>query len=383
MHLVTRKVLITLILCLFSVTFVHAQLVQRRGSDTTIDIATWNLKQFPLTGATTTTLVGLMVGDLELDVIGLQEIVDVDALNQAAQTAGGWSALTTQPYAGDIRIGVLYKNSKVDLTGAPYVIIGNQFTRNPYVIPMEVTENETTIAFNLVVVHLKAYNTPDDIQTRRIELGALKDFIDPQLGDEPNWIVVGDFNDELDDPESWNVFLDFLDDDNYEFLTLPMAGDPQQASYPGYSSLIDHILITSSLLDEYGDNGLTETLRLDDELSNYLTTVSDHRPVASYFPATDAYVGESWSSAQPALPTITLWPVPSNASVTVRYELPGRAAARMYVYDLLGRVVAQQALASASGRVVWDAQTVPSGMYVVKVEGGDGQSVQARAVVLK
>ncbi|MEJ2753943.1 MAG: hypothetical protein P8169_14905, partial [Chloroflexota bacterium] len=39
-------------------------LVMQRGSDTTIDIATWNLRQFPQEGVITTTVVSLMVEDL-------------------------------------------------------------------------------------------------------------------------------------------------------------------------------------------------------------------------------------------------------------------------------------------------------------------------------
>jgi len=211
-----------------------AQLVDPRGSDQSIDIATWNLETFPLNGATTTTIVGLMVGDLELDVIGVQEIQDEAALNSAAATAGGWSAVTGWEHGGGIRLGALYDNSKVDLTDIPFNMPGDAFTRNPFVVPMVVTENETALEFNFVVLHLKAFGSPSDVETRRQEILALKAYIDNELinGDQENWIVVGDYNDELDDPEPSNVFLPLLEDDNYEFLTLPLAGASALGALP-------------------------------------------------------------------------------------------------------------------------------------------------------
>jgi exonuclease III len=360
-----------------------SQLVDPRGSDLTIDIATWNLQLFPLNGATTTTIVGLMVGDLELDVIGVQEITDPSALSSAASTAGGWSSVTG-PNEGGGYLGVLYDNSTVDVTAVPFTIPGNEFTRNPFVVPMIVTENETSLQFNLVSLHLKAFHNPSDIDRRRAEIAGLKAYIDNELlnGGEENWIIVGDYNDELDDPEQWNVFLPLLEDENYEFLTLPLAGDEYHASYPGYPSMIDHILVTSALLDEFGEDGEVETLRLDDEYPYYFTDVSDHRPVAAYFPTMELTVDEGNSFVLPTEITVNVWPVPSNATVTVGYSLPTMTG-QMMVYDLLGRSVSEQMLSLNQGRVVWEAQSVPSGIYLIRVQDANGLSVQRRAVVLK
>ncbi len=360
-----------------------AQLVDPRGSDQSIDIATWNLQTFPLNGATTTTIVGLMVGDLELDVIGVQEIQDEDALNSAASTAGGWSAITG-PNEGGGHLGAMYDNSKVDLTEIPYTIPGDEFTRNPFVVPMIVTENETELEFNFVVLHLKAFHSPSDVERRRQEIIALKAYIDNELinGDQENWIIVGDYNDELDDPEPSNVFLPLLEDDNYEFLTLPLVGDDYNASYPSYPSMIDHILVTSALLDEYGEDGQAETLRLDDEYPYYFTNVSDHRPVAVYFPALGVSVGEGDLIAMPSEIWMNVWPVPSNAMVSVGYALPTRNG-QMRIFDMLGRSVSVQSLGNSQGRVVWNAAEAPSGMYVIQVHDNAGSSIQRRAVVLK
>ena len=68
---------------------------------------------------------------------------------------------------------------------------------------------------------------------------------------------------------------------NYRFLTEPLIG---QASYIGsQNSLIDHLMITRDVEDEYV-GGATQILYLEQEFDRYTTHVSDHRLVLSQFP---------------------------------------------------------------------------------------------------
>ncbi|MBS1262347.1 MAG: hypothetical protein MAG453_01692 [Calditrichaeota bacterium] len=359
-------------------------LVNPRGSDTTIDVATWNLEQFPLEGGLTVNIVATIVDDLALDLIGVQEITDAAALETVAANAGGWSALYSTPYAGGLRFGVLYDNDKVEVTGDPYSIPGAAFTRNPYVVPLQVTENDHTLAFHLVVVHLKAYDTPEDRETRRQELLALKDYLDDQLdgGATTRWLVAGDYNDELDDPDEENVFTPFLADEDSSDLTHPLAGSLYWASYPFLSVLIDHLMVTADLNADYGDEGAIETLRLDDEYEPYFDYVSDHRPVAAYFPAYDVAVEEYRPATLPEAPSLSLWPVPANAAVTISWQLPAPGGT-VAVFDLTGRPVWSGELRGMHGRLVWPAADAASGIYLVRVTGPHGAAATARAVIVK
>ena len=375
---------LAILLCATFIAVPANALVMQRGSDTTIDIATWNLRQFPQEGVITTTVVSLMVADLELDVIGVQEIQDENAFEQVASNAGGWSALYSQAYAGDLRFGVLYDNSKVTVTGSPFNVPGNAFVRNPYAVPMEVTENGVTLEFVFVVLHLKAYDTPDDRDTRRAEILALKTYLDAQLqqGDQTHWVVVGDYNDELDDPDDLNVFTPLLDDDDYTFLTLPIAGSNYYASYINSLSLIDHLMVTEPMMPFYGDEGEVETLRLDTEYLQYQDIVSDHRPVAAYFPAIGDAVAEITPAALPNQPSLSLRPVPSNASVTVQYQLQSPNG-MLSVYDLLGRMIWSSELKSTNGELTWPASNAASGLYLVRLTSPSGASATKRAVMVK
>ena len=84
--------------------------------------------------------------------------------------------------------------------------------------------------------------------------------------------------------------------------------------------------------------------------------------------------------AQEALPSLLLWPNPSNAAVTVAFELDHSASVSVRVYDELGqrvRVLAAEAERPAgSYQFVWDGldqegRSQASGTYllVVSVDG--------------
>ena len=95
-------------------------------------------------------------------------------------------------------------------------------------------------------------------------------------------MVLWDWNDLLTDPEGENVFRVFLDaPESYTFLTMDaaLAGD---YTYLPFESLIDHVMITSDALGEYGA-GTTDVLELERNYPDYRSLISDHRPVLSRF----------------------------------------------------------------------------------------------------
>ena len=77
--------------------------------------------------------------------------------------------------------------------------------------------------FHIIIFHLKAGSDEDSRLRREAAIVMLKDYLDTNvpISGDPDWIVLGDWNDELDDPVSENVFTPFLDDSaNYTFLNL-------------------------------------------------------------------------------------------------------------------------------------------------------------------
>ena len=72
-----------------------------------------------------------------------------------------------------------------------------------------------------------------------------------------NDFVLGDFNDDISESNSNNVFLDFINDSNsYYFADMLIANGPSADwSFPTWPSHLDHILISNEFFDEF--NGLS------------------------------------------------------------------------------------------------------------------------------
>lgn len=142
------------------------------------------------------------------------------------------------------------------------------------------TSGEAVFDLDLLVVHLKAQPDQSSQARRRAAVTALEAWMYERRteGGEPHLIVVGDWNDRIDDPASENVFRPFLDRPRgYRFLTNSLA-DRGDYSYLGFRSLIDHILVTTAALD--GDQAITvAALPLELTVPEYRGRVSDHRPV--------------------------------------------------------------------------------------------------------
>ena len=125
-------------------------------------------------------------------------------------------------------------------------------------------------------------NVYDDEEYRRQQACIMtKNYIESNLTDK-NVIVLGDFNDELSDVDSANVFQTFISDfTHYKFVDMDIAlGDSTNLSYPSWPSHIDHILITNELFDLFESSASSvQTICLDEYINNYYQYISDHRPV--------------------------------------------------------------------------------------------------------
>ncbi len=264
-----------------------ATIVRPRGTDTTMEIATWNIENMPKSANTLRTLLALIPA-LGLDIYAVQEIADTIVFKQLLVGLDGYDGLFSRDDYGSSyqKTGVVYRTGVVSVAGVRQLFWSSSaFPRPPLEMMVTASHRGRVFDFRLIVLHLKAGSSASDRERRRQSCLLLKSYLDSVVaaGGDRDVVVAGDWNDRLDAPSADNVFLPFLQDSlRYRFLTLPLAGASENASYIG-GSLIDHILVTSDALDEYG-TGYTQTLRLDDELPSYEADVSDHRPVMAVFP---------------------------------------------------------------------------------------------------
>ena len=259
-----------------------------RGTDTTLEVVAWNIQNFPKDGDSTINRLRAAILRLDLDIYGIQEISDTLAFDRLVSGLSDYAGLYSNDDYGSfyMKTGVIYRRDVVQVSNVHQLFWwSDSVTRPPLEMLVTATHNGHTFDFNLIVLHLKAGSSDPDQAQRRVTCRLLKEHIDEQLagGGEHDFVVIGDWNDRLDDPHQWNVFQQFLDDSlDYRFLTWPFRSNSYYATHIGSGSVIDHIMVTADALEEYGA-GETTTLRLDDEMYRYEQVISDHRPVAAWF----------------------------------------------------------------------------------------------------
>jgi len=247
------------------------------GTESTLDIVTWNIEHFPKNDLTVSYLSEL-INSMNVDIIAMQEIWGDEApvsFENLKTKLDGWDG--SRKSSG---LAYLYKTELI--FNSTYEIEElNDILRTPYLLSINIDGENIFIINN----HLRAnYNDGNwDEDERKEALGKLEEYINQFLPEE-NVILLGDLNDELND--SMNVFQNFINDStNYKFVDMDLAyGSKADWSYPGWPSHLDHILITNELFDEFDNEGSSvQTIRLEEYFDNgwaeYENYISDHRPV--------------------------------------------------------------------------------------------------------
>jgi len=259
------------------------------GDSTTFEMATWNLAFFPQQGSATVNTTKDIIRSLGVDMYGVEEIANIDAFNQLVDSLDGWKGVLSGDTYSDgsyQKTGLLYNARFITVSGAHSIFTndGYAFPRPPLQAYVEVKDAEgLKYNFNVIVLHLKARGGADNEARRKAACEKLEAYISDQIssGADADFVVLGDWNDQVSDPQDTNVFTAFLSKtDQYRFLTQGLT----ESSYISttYASLIDHIMITADSEAEY-DGGITEVRYLDNEIPGFRSLVSDHRPVIARF----------------------------------------------------------------------------------------------------
>ncbi|MEJ2055176.1 MAG: endonuclease/exonuclease/phosphatase family protein, partial [Calditrichaceae bacterium] len=266
-------------------------LVDTYGKPDRFEIATWNIENFPNEGITTVNVLSQLILDIDIDLIAVQEIGSISYFDSLLTRLPGWQGtLSTDDYGNNWyqKTGFLYKSTFISVSHVQSLFTNESwaFPRPPLAAFIKIRDKTGIIFdFNIIVLHLKAYADSVSQSRRKSACEILHEYINDEIasGSDPDFIVLGDWNDELDDPLRSNVFIPFLQDslDNFTFLTQNLTNQYSYISST-YKSLIDNILITKDCRIEY-DDGETSVLYLDEEYADYARVISDHRPVLAVF----------------------------------------------------------------------------------------------------
>lgn len=266
------------------------------GTDTTLDLATWNLEFFPLRlpgdydcphpiDVSREQDAADIINTLGLDIIAVQEISDPVGFNGLLALCPDYAGLVSPEDGGCNfqRPGIIYRQDQVTVNSSRLLFTNNNyaFPRAPFEADLTITSNGQSYDLHLIVVHLKASTDSDSFQRRRAASTALKDYLDQQAAADStaNYMIAGDWNDQIEDRLVFNAFPDFIEaPDDYQFLDMPLAGLSGYGSYVSSGgNLIDHLLINRAACPDFSGSRVT-TLRLDLIVRSY-SNVSDHRPV--------------------------------------------------------------------------------------------------------
>ena len=257
------------------------------GTPEALDVATWNIENFPQRASTALLAAGVILS-LDLDLIGVQEIADVEAFAELMGYLPEYDhILSTDTYSDGSyqKVGFIFRRELLQADAIDLLFTGDwyEFPRPPLEVQFTLLHPESgapVLDFTAIVVHLKAGVDAEDSDRRRLAVRMLDDHIKARMagaGDD-QILLLGDFNEDLDSADGAAVWAPVLDDPAVYNLH---TGDLDSASfsYIPWTRLIDHIVSTGPLTDTATSH--TEISALDELINGYTNSVSDHRPVVT------------------------------------------------------------------------------------------------------
>jgi len=261
------------------------------GSDELLDIMTWNMERFPLKGDSTMKAVAEIIDDLDVDIIGVQEVIKIGDFAKMMSWLPGYDFILSQQ-SSFLEQAIIYKKNMFTLLGQdePFAMDDYYFAgRPPLVADFLFHCGDIKQQICIVNMHLKCCG--DGLYRRQQSMKQLHGFLKEKIENgENNIIVVGDWNDELQDTGIYQSFSPFINDqENFLFATDRIARDPSQQSYPTWPSFLDHIMIGSGYFEVFENKGQIRSVNIEEWIggwSKYEDLISDHRPILLSMPIT-------------------------------------------------------------------------------------------------
>jgi len=254
------------------------------GRDNYLEVMTWNMEWFPKAKDSTITAVAEIMQKVNADVYAVQEIGSLEAFATMMALLPEYDFQVTRQ-SSFFDQAILYKRDVLAFVGReePFSHADYNFAgRPPLRLDFVWDVNGQKEPVSIIDLHLKCCG--NGLERRKKSMEELHEYLSlgMEFGEE-NIIVLGDWNDQLDDVGVMQSFTAFLDDpEHFRYATDRIAGDVAQASYPTWPSFLDHIMIGKGFFDEFENQSTIQTLPVADWLGsweNYELIISDHRPV--------------------------------------------------------------------------------------------------------
>lgn len=301
------------------------------SKEKTFDVVAWNIEWFgdetnaptagnPNSDAIQKDSVKTVIQKLNADVYAVEEVSDDVLFAQMVSELPGYDYVLSEAvsYPNDEtgtqqKVGFIYNTATVSVVATkpllatihPYYNGGDETAladypvadktrfyasgRLPFMMTADVTLDGITKQFNMVALHARANgstNSQERYDMRKYDVEVLKDTLDAQYANS-NLIVLGDFNDDVDETVADNVatsastFEKYVNDPlNYTILTSVLS-DADYRSYVFRENMIDHIMVSNEVAPLYINESVSVGYEFYDY--DYPATTSDHFPVAARF----------------------------------------------------------------------------------------------------
>jgi endonuclease/exonuclease/phosphatase family metal-dependent hydrolase len=262
----------------------------RLGGPDTLEIATWNIENFPA-GAGTPAYVADLITSLDLDVVVVEEIASEAAWRELLERLRAYDGLLS-PHVYSVgeyqKLGLVYRRGLV-VPGALRLLFpadSYAFPRPPIAVSLAIEDAASApLRFDVIGVHLKAGGDADDGARRAAAVRALDEHVRAQVdrGGEDEVIIAGDYNEVLTSDLGRARLAPLLEaPDRYTVRTLASAA-AGEISFVPTGRLIDHVTTTAGLAAELASARVVIP-RLHLTYSGYEANVSDHLPVVLVAP---------------------------------------------------------------------------------------------------
>ncbi len=263
----------------------RSDLVPKAGADNTLEIATWNIENFPKRESTPQAVADIITS-LDIDMIALQEVEDIAGFEEVVERLRGYEGILSDHTYGNgsyQKVGYIYRTELLSMSGTFLLFqqSGYEFPRPGLKVDVRVNNGADSFDFTAIALHLKAGGGDENRSRREAAVVILENHLRATV-DGPgnsNIVILGDYNDTLEQSSVWGPLRD---NSRYTIRTQGNS-DSNQFSFVPFESLIDH-QVTTSDFDLAHPGGDTIIPRLDTQLTGYESQVSDHLPVIMRFP---------------------------------------------------------------------------------------------------
>jgi len=346
--------------------------------------------------------------------------IPYDPVFTLTDTEGGTDQITAYITVGDVNRGPIIPNPIADMelpedSDAVQVPLVDVFSDpDGDLLTLTLVDPPDDLGLEIVmgnlVIHPIANLNTHGTDPFTIIIRATDDADIPAFVDDEFLLTIYDLNDPPDPfallaPDAGFTVTDDVEELTFQWEDATPADNPWEPDAVYYIFVLrdqefpdDSVAIPMMDMTEFAvtKQGILDTLEFEEHqifktLEWYVRAIDDSM---AFVDATDSprvlnlvlVVEDQYG---PAIPNVYFlspsFPNPFNARTTVRFGLPTPGATSVTVWDMHGRRVADLTSGHHSaGRysVVWDAQSVTSGVYIIKLESGSFKAMQ-KAVLLR